>query len=59
MLHRHRDEDTVENCEDHDDLVALLERYDAAIYSGPPKIAADAGRAMFRLGAGNVISRYV
>lgn len=38
MLRRHADEQTVEDYIDHDDLVALLERYDAVIVDGPAKI---------------------
>jgi Protein of unknown function (DUF3223) len=38
MLARYADEDTVEDRVDHDDLVALLERYDAVIPDGPSKI---------------------
>jgi hypothetical protein len=38
MLRRHADEQIVEDYIDHDDLVALLERYDAVIVDGPAKI---------------------
>lgn len=38
MLRRYADEETVEHYLDHDDLVALLERYDAVIIDGPTKI---------------------
>lgn len=38
MLARHQDGEVVENREDHEDLVALLERYDEAITDGPCKI---------------------
>ncbi|VIO69459.1 DCL family protein [Bradyrhizobium ivorense] len=38
MLRRHADEQAVEDYLDHDDLVALLERYDAVIVHGPAKI---------------------
>ncbi|MDE2473131.1 MAG: DCL family protein, partial [Bradyrhizobium sp.] len=38
MLRRHVDEQTVEDYLDHDDLVALLERYDAVIVDAPAKI---------------------
>lgn len=37
MLSRYGDGDTVEDHADHDDLVALLERYDAVITHGPSK----------------------
>lgn len=40
MLHRYADNETVEDRADHDDLVALLERYDGAIIDGPSKIGA-------------------
>lgn len=38
MLARYADEETVEDRVDHEDLVALLERYDAVIVDGPSKI---------------------
>ncbi|WP_157080318.1 DUF3223 domain-containing protein, partial [Sphingobium cloacae] len=38
MLGRYADEETVEDRMDHEDLVALLERYDAVIPLGPSKI---------------------
>jgi Protein of unknown function (DUF3223) len=38
MLHRHADNQVVEGRDDHDDLLALLERYDAVITHGPAKI---------------------
>lgn len=38
MLARYDDEQIVEDRVDHEDLVALLERYDAVIVSGPSKI---------------------
>jgi hypothetical protein len=38
MLHRYADNACVEDRADHDDLVALLERYDGAITDGPSKI---------------------
>ena len=38
MLARYSDNQVVENISDHDDLVALLERYDAAITDSPAKI---------------------
>lgn len=38
MLRRHEDEQIVEDYLDHDDLAALLERYDAVIVDGPAKI---------------------
>lgn len=38
MLARYTDEEVVESRADHDDLVALLERYDAVIVEGPSKI---------------------
>ena len=38
MLAQYDDEDPVDQLTDHDDLVALLERYDAAISGGPSKI---------------------
>lgn len=37
MLARYADGETVEDRDDHDDLVALLERYDAVITEGPSK----------------------
>lgn len=37
MLARYADDDIVENGDDHDDLVALLERYDSAIAELPTK----------------------
>lgn len=42
MLARYADEETVEDRVDHEDLVALLERYDAVIVDGPSKIGAGA-----------------
>jgi uncharacterized protein DUF3223 len=38
MLRRHADNQVVEGRDDHDDLLALLERYDAVITHGPAKI---------------------
>lgn len=38
MLARHSDNQVVEDRSDHDDLVALLERYDAVITDSPAKI---------------------
>jgi hypothetical protein len=38
MLARHSDDQIVEGRSDHDDLVALLERYDAVITDSPAKI---------------------
>ena len=38
MLGRYGDNAVVENRADHDELVALLERYDGVITDGPPKI---------------------
>jgi hypothetical protein len=38
MLHRYRDNETIADRSDHDDLVALLERYDGGITDGPSKI---------------------
>jgi len=38
MLARYSDEEVVEDRVDHDDLIALLERYDAVIVDGPSKI---------------------
>lgn len=38
MLARYQDDEVVESREDHEDLVALLERYDEAIADGPGKI---------------------
>ena len=38
MLARYKDNEAVEVREDHDDLLALLERYDEAITDGPSKI---------------------
>ena len=38
MLARYKDNETVEVREDHDDLLALLERYDEAITDDPSKI---------------------
>lgn len=38
MLARHSDNEVVEDRSDHDDLVALLERYDAVITGSPAKI---------------------
>jgi hypothetical protein len=38
MLHRYADNETVEDWSDHDDLVALLERYDGVISDDPSKI---------------------
>lgn len=38
MLARYADEEVVEDRVDHDDLIALLERYDAVIVDGPSKI---------------------
>ncbi|WP_213742233.1 DCL family protein [Bradyrhizobium sp. dw_411] len=38
MLARHSDNEVVEDRSDHDDLVALLERYDAVITDSPAKI---------------------
>lgn len=40
MLHQYHNGDSVDAVEDHDDLVALLERYDDCIDSGPTKIGA-------------------
>jgi hypothetical protein len=40
MLGRYDDEQIVEDRIDHEDLIALLERYDAVILSGPSKIGA-------------------
>jgi len=40
MLYRYADGDTVNVVADHDDLVALLERYDDCIDAGPTKIGA-------------------
>jgi hypothetical protein len=40
MLHRYADEEIVEDWSDHDDLVALLERYDGVITDQPSKIGA-------------------
>src|SRR5947208_12698570 len=37
MLARYADEGTVEDRDDHEDLVALLVRYDETITNGPPK----------------------
>ncbi|KJC40116.1 hypothetical protein UB31_27795 [Bradyrhizobium sp. LTSP849] len=38
MLHRYADDQVVEGRDDQDDLLALLERYDAIIAHGPAKI---------------------
>lgn len=38
MLRRYSDDQTIDVRADHDDLVALLERYDSAIVGGPSKI---------------------
>ena len=38
MLARYDDEQTVEDRSDHEDLLAVLERYDAVILDGPSKI---------------------
>tara|TARA_R110002124_G_scaffold287244_1_gene471849 strand:+ start:4738 stop:5061 length:324 start_codon:yes stop_codon:yes gene_type:complete len=40
LLGRYEDGETVNNFEDHDDLVALLERYDQLELGGPEKIGA-------------------
>lgn len=37
MLHRYSDDAIIEGADDHDDLVALLERYDAAMVDACPK----------------------
>jgi hypothetical protein len=37
MLHRYGDGAVIDDAQDHEDLVALLERYDLAITDGPPK----------------------
>lgn len=38
MLRRHTDNQVVEGRDDHDELLALLERYDAVITHGPAKM---------------------
>ena len=38
MLHRYVDNETIEDRSDHDDLIALLERYDAVETDSPSKI---------------------
>ncbi len=38
MLSRYVDEQNVDDAQDHDDLVALLERYDEVITDGPAKV---------------------
>jgi hypothetical protein len=40
MLHRYSNGNVVDTVDDHDDLIALLERYDACIEGGPTKIGA-------------------
>jgi hypothetical protein len=40
ILHRYADNQVIENRQDHEDLVALLQRYDMTITDGPPKIGA-------------------
>lgn len=37
MLERYSDDEVVENAHDHDDLAALIERYDLAINAGSAK----------------------
>lgn len=37
MLARYADNQVIDDAQDHDDLAALLERYDLAITDGPPK----------------------
>jgi hypothetical protein len=37
MLERYADDQAVDDAQDHDDLAALIERYDLAIYAGTPK----------------------
>jgi len=37
MLERYADEQAVDDAQDHDDLAALIERYDLAINAGTPK----------------------
>ena len=52
MLPRHSDNQIVEDRAEHDDLVALLERYDAVITNGPSKIGAGIGIFFRRLNVG-------
>ncbi|MDH4745871.1 DCL family protein [Sphingomonas sp. CBMAI 2297] len=52
MLGRYADNETVEDAVDHDDLLAVLERYDAAIMDGPPKIGCGVDLFVRRRNAG-------
>lgn len=52
ILYRHDDEEPITAPADHEDLVALLERYDALILDGPPKSAPGIDHFFRRLNRG-------
>jgi hypothetical protein len=56
MLARHSDNQIVEGRQDHDDLVALLERYDAVITDSPAKIGSGIEHFFRRQNVGEMYS---
>lgn len=56
MLRRHSDNQIVEGRADHDDLLALLERYDAVITNSPSKIGSGVEHFFRRLNVGETYS---